>query len=187
MSGVSVASSMLQSMFTGSSVAVKKDGVFQFEKQQASLVYTQIAIKAIQDISPMAEVAIQHIAKSSLTHDQKEALIRLAAYVNENGGDPSFFRDITALVSLMEMGVKGESTGSDAMSIEEAVEIFRGEQAKIADNSGVILSVELAFQQFESRYLGGVAPKGGSTGDMMQAMQELNTTLKLGGGASLLV
>ena len=177
----------MQNMFTGTSVAVKKDGVYQATSVQVSQVQAMFSMSAVKDVSLMSGIAVNRIADANLSHDQKESLLSLAAYMNENNAEPSLYRDLMALVRLMEIN---NSAPVEQMTRQDAMDIFKAHQQFVADNDGVILSASIMFSQFESQLLSGNDIKKedlpDTFDDLFDALTDFaNSSLSLGQGQSI--
>ena len=81
-------------------------------------------------INGLTEVLIHKIRNSSLSRDQKEAMIFALAYINENaGGDPDLLAELMQILAMMEQ----KSAGGEILTEAQAERMYEQARQQVSD------------------------------------------------------
>ncbi len=129
-------------MHTGSLSAVKET------EENAAPKKTEI--RKANSPTAQTQKVLNDIAESSLSKSQKEAMIYLAAYIDEKeDGNLSYMRDLETLVQMVEAENGGQAR--QATSAEEVMTHYENERAFISKHADMGLNFSFSFDGFQSQ------------------------------------
>lgn len=114
---------------------------------------TTIRRTEVKVMSEDALVALKYIAKSTrLAPEEKRALIRLVAFIDEfAGGNSKLLRDVVGVAKLMEMNAKQSYPPTP---LREVIKAYFEEREKMRPSESVEISIETQLNSFSFQYLG---------------------------------
>ncbi len=149
MSSAEIASTVTGQLFTPST-AIRRDAIYHSPAADADNKLADI--RRSGDASTHTIGTLDAIASSSLSEEQKDALIRLTAYVDEREkGNPSFMDDIATLVRVLE--ASGNPAEQQSMTLDEARTRYDAERDFLSYNNDVELSFAIAIEQVSSQFI----------------------------------
>lgn len=147
MANAEFSSTVAGRLFTDS-VAIRRDALFSSPNTQTETALAEIRRPGAATVHTYA--ALEAIASSGLNAEQKDALIKLTAQVDERErGNPSFLKDMETLVALLDAGA--DPAQRESMTLDAAIGRYEDARRYLGQNPAVEVAFSLSFRQFSSQ------------------------------------
>ncbi len=145
------------------STAIRRDAVFHGPAAETNNPLAEI--RRADPAGAHTTATLETIADSGLSFEQKDALIKLTAQIDEQQeGNPSYLADVETLVNILE--ASADPTQQQPMTLDEARSRYEAERGFMTSNDNITLSFAMAFEQVRG---GFISPQNKQEQDFLKA------------------